>query len=257
MRVMIKGVDIHIQEPDSTGAEKDPSLLFIHGTGGDASAWEPQAVFFKGKYLVFRIELPGHGHSAGSGESEIEKYADWVRMAIEMGLGSRPFVAAGHSMGGAIVLKLAANPPPGMKGMVLVGTGARLGVMPAIFQALEENPEAFFKTIEQVAFSACTPAEIRESIVGAIRRCAPSVILKDFKACNRFDIRDQLSQITLPSLMICGEEDKLTPVKYSTFLQQNLPASGLVVVPEAGHMVMVEKPEVLNMAIERFLDYDL
>ena len=254
MLIDIDGTDIHIVEPEIQGTEKTPTLLFIHGAGGDASAWAPQADSFKGKHAVYLMELPGHGGSGGSGEEEISAYAEWVRKAVNQVLRNTPLVLVGHSMGGAIVQELALNPSPHVKGAVLVGTGAKLGVMPDIFEMLENNPESFFRTIGVAAFHLDTPLETREPFSQAIRKCPPAIIYSDFKACDRFDIRERLKGIRLPALILCGERDKLTPVKYSEFLHENLPSSRLEIIAGAGHMVMVEQAGSVNSVLARFLE---
>ena len=157
-------------------------------------------------------------------------------------------------MGGAIILELALKPPDGLKGIVVVGSGAKLAVTRAIFQMLSENPEAFFQSIDQFAFSSAAPQASRERFVRVTRQCPPSVIFNDFKACDHFDIRNRLPEIKLPTLVLCGEEDQLTPVKYSRYLHENIATSRLVLIPQAGHMVMAEQPDLFNRAVTSFLD---
>jgi pimeloyl-ACP methyl ester carboxylesterase len=70
-----------------------------------------------------------------------------------------------------------------------------------------------------------------------------NVIHDDFVACDNFDVMQQVSQIKLPALVICGEADQLTPMKYSEYLLDQLLQARLVRVPDAGHMVMLEQPE--------------
>lgn len=253
MHLKLKGVDIHVAEPEMTGAERDPSLLFIHGAGGDASIWNAQAVYFRGKYPVYRMELPGHGESGPVGEEEIRAYARWVRSVIKEAFPARPLVLVGHSMGGAVALDLALDPPESLKGVVLVGTGAKLGVMPEIFEMLEKDPAGFYETIDVAAFHIDTPRGVRDPLIKAMKACPPSIIFKDFRACDRFDIRDELGAITLPSLVLCGDRDKLTPAKYSRYLHENMAASRLEIIPGAGHMVMAEQTESVNRIMEEFL----
>ncbi|MBN1102319.1 MAG: alpha/beta hydrolase [Deltaproteobacteria bacterium] len=253
MHVTIRGTRIHIRQTLPVGGEREPSLVFVHGAGGDATIWDDQAAFFRGKHRVFCMELPGHGDSSGDGEDSISAYVDWVRGAIEVGLPSERIVLAGHSMGGAIALHFALNPPPALQGIVLLGSGARLGVMPAIFKMLKNDPEAFYGTIDMSAFAPSASAEIRQKVNRSIRACPPGVTLKDFRGCNGFDIRDRLREIALPSLIVCGQEDRLTPVKYSGYLHEHIPGSRLVLIPHAGHMVMAEKAEAVNEALEEFV----
>ena len=248
------GKALHVLEPEPKGTEKDPSLLFIHGAGGTGEIWEQQVAFFRGKHPLFRLDLPGHGGSDPRGEERIGSYAEWVRLGLEKLFAQRPFVLVGHSMGGAVVLELALDPPEGLKGIVLVGSGAKLAVTRAIFKMLSENPEAFFESIDQFAFSSAAPKTLRERFIQVTRQCQPSVIFNDFQACDHFDIRNRVSEIKIPTLVLCGEEDQLTPVKYSRYLHENIAASRLVLIPNAGHMVMVEQPDLFNRAITSFLD---
>lgn len=253
MILSVNATALRVLEPETRGTENNPSLLFVHGAGGNGEIWDAQASAFHGKHAVFRLDLPGHGGSDGRGEDRISAYAEWVRLASEKLFGSEPFVLVGHSMGGAITLELSLTPPNGLTGIVLVGSGAKLGVTRAIFQMLSENPEAFFESLDRFAFSPAAPRAVRDRILHLTRQCPPALIFDDFKACDRFDLRNRLHEITLPALVLCGEEDQLTPLKYSRHLHENLSGSSLVTIPQAGHMVMAEQPDLLNHAIESFL----
>jgi len=253
MRVSIDGRNIQIVEPERRGSEQEPPLLFIHGAGCDASVWEAQAGFFAGRRPAYRLDLPGHGGSGPEGEERISAYASWTRLAASRLFADRPFVLAGHSMGGAVVLEIAVDPPDTLEGIVLLATGAKLAVTRAIFQMLREDPEAFYQTIGAAAFSPAASSDLRERFVRAVRKCPLKVVLGDFKACDGFDIRDRLDRIRVPTLVLCGAEDQLTPARYSAHLRAGIVSSRLVTVPEAGHMVMTEQPAAVNQAVEHFL----
>ena len=81
----------------------------------------------------------------------------------------------------------------------------------------------------------------------------PSVLHGDFLACNNFDQRDKIGQISKPVLVVCGEEDKMTPVKFGQFLASNLSNANLETIPDAGHMVMLEFPEAVTKKIVSFI----
>jgi pimeloyl-ACP methyl ester carboxylesterase len=72
-------------------------------------------------------------------------------------------------------------------------------------------------------------------------------------ACDRFDIMNEVEKIDLPTLVLCGAEDELTPVKYSQFLHSRIRHSKIEILPNAGHMVMMELPQTFNEKIRKFI----
>jgi pimeloyl-ACP methyl ester carboxylesterase len=253
MLLSLNGKNLKIVEPEIRGSEREPSLLFIHGAGCNASVWKEQSNYFTGKHLAYLMDLPGHGGSSPEGEDRILSYTECVRLTASSLFSSRPFVLVGHSMGGAVALEMGIHPPKNLAGMVLVGTGSRLTVTRAIFQMIREDLDVFFQTITQFAFAPGATREVRENFIHAVRDCRPTVLFNDFKACDSFDVRDRLEKIHLPVLILCGAEDQLTPTKYSAYLHEKIEASRLVIVPQAGHLVMAEQPEIMNEAVESFL----
>jgi pimeloyl-ACP methyl ester carboxylesterase len=83
--------------------------------------------------------------------------------------------------------------------------------------------------------------------------CPSEVVHGDFSACDAFDQMDRVDKARLPALIVCGEEDKLTPPKYSAYLADRIPGASLCLVPGAGHMVMLEKPREVGEAVWNFL----
>ena len=81
----------------------------------------------------------------------------------------------------------------------------------------------------------------------------PQVIHDDFLACDAFDRRADVSRIATPTLILCGDADRMTPVKFSQFLHKQIAGSQLIVVPGAGHMVMLEQPAAVAEAVAHFL----
>jgi pimeloyl-ACP methyl ester carboxylesterase len=79
------------------------------------------------------------------------------------------------------------------------------------------------------------------------------VLHGDYAACDAFDVMERLEEIRCPTLAICGTADRLTPLKYSVYLRDHTPGAELVLVDTAGHMVMLEKPEVVARAVFEFI----
>jgi len=227
-------------------------ILFVHGAGGGQFTWSFQKGFFEKQFNSIIIELPGHGESGREGEEEIGKYAEHVHAFLKaLNLSGVFFV--GHSMGGAIVQTLALTHPEVMKGMVLVGTGAKLRVFPMILEGIKNNFEETVPKIVQFAYSRKTSSELVKRGISDMMRCSPEVLYGDFLACDRFDIMSQLERIDLPTLILCGNEDKMTPVKYSQFLHQHIKGSKLEILPVGGHMVMIESPAAFNEKVKEFI----
>ena len=82
----------------------------------------------------------------------------------------------------------------------------------------------------------------------------PLIIHGDLTACDKFDIMNQIHEIDVPTLIVVGEKDALTPVKYSEYLNGKIKSSTMVKIPEAGHLVMMEKPEEFNSAVQSFVN---
>jgi pimeloyl-ACP methyl ester carboxylesterase len=89
--------------------------------------------------------------------------------------------------------------------------------------------------------------------INEMLRCHPGALYGDFLACDRFDIMKEVERINLPTLILCGEDDQLTPVKYSQSLQSRIKGSKMEVLPDAGHMVMMEAPQLFNKKIGEFI----
>ena len=232
--------------------EEREIVLFIHGAGGGQFAWSFQKGFFEKEFDPVIIELPGHGESGGEGEEEIGKYAGHVHAFLKALNLPRVFLV-GHSMGGAIIQNLALTHPEVIKGIVLVGTGAKLRVFPTVLEGIKNNFEETIPKIVQFAYSRKAPRELIERGISEMMKCRPEVLYGDFLACDRFDIMNEVERISCSTLVLCGDEDELTPVKYSQFLHRQIKGSKLEILPNAGHMVMMESPEAFNGKVSEFI----
>lgn len=229
-----------------------PTLVLIHGSGGDHTTWAPQLEGLTDAAAVVALDLPGHGASSGDGCDTVADYAAVVGQFLAA-LGRGSVVLAGHSLGGAIAQTLALSAPQRLAGLVLVGTGARLKVLPELFEILARDYAEAVAFMTEYAWSPSSPAELKELGRRTVSATRPSVTRGDFTACNSFDVMDRLGEIRLPTLAVVGEEDRLTPPKYAEFLVRSIANAQLARIPRAGHFVSLEQPDEVNQAIRDFL----
>jgi len=229
------------------------TVLFIHGAGGGQYSWSYQKGYFEKDFNPIIIELPGHGESKGEGEEEIARYAEHTGAFLKA-LGLQRAFLVGHSMGGAIVQTLALSHPEMIKGVVLVGTGARLKVLPMILSGIKDDFEETVRRINQFVYSRKVSPMFIERGIAEMLQCRPEVLYGDFLACDRFDLMNEIEKIVLPTLILCGEDDQLTPLKYSQFLRTRIKGSKMEILPEAGHMVMMESSQLFNEKVNGFTE---
>ncbi len=225
----------------------DLRLLFIHGAGASPMVWRLQLQHFKD---ALAVELPGHPN--GLGFDTIEEYAASVKKYVEENTVKDP-VLVGHSMGGAVAITLALS-NASLAGLVLVGTGARLRVNPDFLSTIKDNYEEASKLIATWSVSRSSDPVIAERIAKEMLKVKAEVTYNDFVACNKFDRMSDVAKIAHKTLVICGADDKMTPLKYSQYLHEKIKNAKLVIVRGAGHSVMLEKHRLFNDALQAFSD---
>ena len=154
----------------------------------------------------------------------------------------------------AIAQQLLLDHAPRFRAGIIVSSGARLRVLPSLFDLIDTNMPGYVEMVDRMGFSPRTAAAVKRPFLEASLEARPEVAHGDFKACDRFDVIGRLSEISVPVLVVSAEDDQLTPPKYAEFLAQRIAAATLAHIPEAGHFVPIEKPLEVNAAICRFLD---
>jgi pimeloyl-ACP methyl ester carboxylesterase len=226
--------------------DSEPRFVFIHGAGGTHRVWRYQTSAFPSSIA---LDLPGH--PIGKGYSTISEYAQFVTQVIEeRELGQA--ILVGHSMGGAITIEIALAHPKFLIGIVLIGSGARLRVAPIIKDEVKRDYMHAAEVIAEWAYSPKSDAKLRKGAVQELLGVPAEVTYGDFQACDDFDRMNEIGGIDLPTMVVCGEDDLLMPVKYSQYLKEKIRDALSVVIPDAGHSVMLEKPGELNHALRSF-----
>jgi pimeloyl-ACP methyl ester carboxylesterase len=259
MHLTVKGAETFVA---TGGREFDsalPTIVLLHGAGFDHTTWALHSRWFAHHgFGVLAPDLPGHGRSSGAPLASIAEMADWTAALIEAS-GSAKARLVGHSMGSLIALETAARHPEKVSSLSLIGTAATMTVGPDLLRAAEANEQA---AVDMVSiWGLGVQAELGGSLApglwmhsGAQRvleQCRPGVLFNDLSACNAYQgALAAAAKVAVPTTLILGERDMMTPAKAGKALAAAIPNARTVVLSGAGHMMMVERPDELLAALQ-------
>jgi pimeloyl-ACP methyl ester carboxylesterase len=203
-------------------------------------------------YNIYALDLPSHKNSDNFQDLSLNLYSDVLKAFIDY-LKVEKVILAGHSLGGAVIQDFYFKYPNDVSILILIGTGGRLRVHPFILNIVKTDYQQFLISMSD-SFYSKTPKEIIKKCIDETSNIPPQVTHSDFRICDEFDTLHKTNTITIPCLILCGTDDKMTPPKYSQFFHDKLKNSQLKIIEKAGHMVMVEQPKQVNKAIENFIN---
>jgi pimeloyl-ACP methyl ester carboxylesterase len=260
MRVVVNGSETCV----ATGGKKfDPALpaiVFLHGAGMDHSVWVLLARSFAHHgFSVLAPDLPGHGRSTGTPLSSIAALADWTAALIDAA-GVAKARIVGHSMGSLIALETAARHPGKVNGLGLIATAAPMRVSDDLLNAAKADDHAAIDmmSIWGEGYRATLGGSLAPGLWmlgGAERlleRACPGVIFADLSACNAYtDALASAAKVTVPSIVIQGSRDVMTPLKGGKAIAAAIPGCRLATIEGAGHMLMSERPDEVLAALRQ------
>ena len=275
-------LDVRVDGP----ATAPVTVVLVHGWTLDASTWAPvaEALVDTRPVRVIRFDHRGHGRSAAAAPDTmtIEQLADDLAVVLEQVAPSGPLVLAGHSMGGMTIMALAERHPgvlARVAGVALVNTAsgglaeATLGLPAAgiaAFRAVEPRlyatarwragrrlgrPAVLRPALKWLLLGRRASPEAVRATVEAVAACRPQTV-SGFRATLDAHDRDVAlaAFATIPTVVLAGTGDRLTPVRYSRRLVDALPTAHLTVYPGAGHMLPVERPVAVAARIRGLVD---
>lgn len=219
----------------------DPVIL-VHGLSGSSYWWSRNVGQLAERYQVYLVDLPGFGEMRHLRASFVVAHAaSWLASWMEaVHLPHAHLV--GHSMGGYICMRLAVSRPDLVRSLTLA---APAGV-PAYPSAYHE----IFPLI--ISVRSTTPSFLPVLAFDALRM-GPGMLVRAAKELVREDIRSLMGAITAPTLLIWGKRDILVPPWCGDVLLKGIPLARLLVLPDAGHVVMYDCPAEFNAALLAFL----
>lgn len=224
------------------------TVVFVHGAGCTGEVFAAQTAAFDDSIA---LTLPGH--TIPGEPASVEAFAD----AVSAQLAARELdgvILCGHSMGGAIALELALRREPRVRAVVMLSSGARLRVAPAVLEQLEHDFEAAARELPHHFYAEPSP-ELLAASTRMMLAVGQAQTLRDFRACDAFDRIGRLGEVTLPLLAVTGERDVLTPPKFAEALADRIPGASARIVPRAGHLAMAERPGDVNDALRAFVNH--
>lgn len=255
----IDGVATYVHHQGATtlpGVAPDLSrgelLLCLHGAGGNGAQFAPLAACLAAQHSPIAFDQPGHGRSGGLDSlGSIERMADFATSFAD-GLGLRPRVLLGHSMGGLVALQMALGSPASVRALVLVGSGAKIELPEQTLtqSRLVTEGKARRQFVKEIFSPKASPEVMRQSFMEDLKT-DPRAAHGDLLAVQAFDVRSRLAQLKLPVLVVRGDAELLEA--QSAELAEEIPGSRSVVIADAGHMLTMEQPEALGAAVEEFL----
>jgi pimeloyl-ACP methyl ester carboxylesterase len=235
-----------------------PPLICVHGFTTTSEFWKEQVQEFSRDHKLIRPNLPGHGVSPHpkAREYTIEAFAADIAQLFDFFQIERA-VLVGLSMGGTIAQRFAIDNLSRLDGLVLVGATPH-GLGPDV------NADNVLNAIERVGITKSSQDVIEKSFASTTSRSvvdfAKSEVVQtpDFVAraaiqsLNAADSRPWLTSIKVPTLVVVGEEDIITPPNESRQLAEGIPSAELCIIQKAGHFPMLEQPYAFNQILRNF-----
>ncbi|MET0277266.1 MAG: alpha/beta hydrolase [Pseudorhodoplanes sp.] len=240
-----------------------PGVVFIHGVGGSAAAWQWQvASFAAAGYSPLAVDLPGYGGRPPIQHTDFEQLSQDVEAQIAKARLVRP-VLVGHSLGGFVAQTMMRRKPQGYQAVVLAGTSPAFGRPEGDFQRkfVEERlaplrsgatmPQLAAEMINGIMALGADP-EGRKIAIASMGAVPPQTYQACVEAIVTFEERANLGQIDVPVLCLVGEFDRQAPAPMMQRMAQKIPGAKFVILPGLGHMPNLENRAAFDAAV---LDY--
>ncbi len=240
-------------------------IVFLHAFPLNRTMWAAQESALSQRFRVITVDLRGHGESdAPLWRYTLDQYADDVNALLDR-LSIQRAVMAGLSMGGYVLFAMYRRHRDRIRGLIFADTRAEADQPTQVTwrfnlaqKVYKEGPKAVADEMVPKLLSPSTvqknPALVER--VRAIILSAPiSGIVGDLMAiAERPDSTPLLKTISLPTLVLVGEHDRLTTPDENQRLADGIPGARLVVIPSAGHLSNMEQPELFNQAVSGFME---
>ena len=241
---------------DLAGAGEATPIVFLHGVGSDKSAWAAQIAHFAEERRAVAFDYPGYGDSdpAPSGTTR-DDYA-WAILSAMHELAIDRAHVCGLSLGGVVAIAMAHHAPERCASLILADTFAVHPDGKAIYErgiAASNDLRAMAEARADVLLAQPADPSLRSEVVETMARIDPVAYRIGAEAVWLADQRGRAADIRVPTLVLCGAEDRITPPVLSDELAGLIPGARLEVIDRAGHLSNMERPEEFNARVGDFI----
>jgi len=258
MDLNIDGVNLYYEV---AGPREAPPVLLIHGFPLSSAMWAPLLDLLKSDCRLIAPDLRGLGRSDASDETSMASYVDDCVKVLDAAAESRPVTVVGMSMGGYIAFEFFRRARSRLRSLILIDTRgnpdsdeAAKGRLGTAQKVLAEGSGLVADAMVGKLFANSAAPDLTEFWRGMMSRSNPRGVAAALKAlARRPDSTTTYSEIDVPTLIVVGEEDVITPPADARKMNGAIRGSQLVIIPEAGHMAAVERPGLVGSAVVEFV----
>jgi pimeloyl-ACP methyl ester carboxylesterase len=237
-------------------------LVLLHGLGSSSRSWRQQLDGLKEHYQVIAWDAPGYGKSSDP-DPEFRTFAELADMLKGFldSLGFRRIFLLGHSMGSTLAIQFCTMYPQYVEALILASSTRGGKAHPETNERKLKNrlhmienlpPTELARQRTPQMLSPFASAELRHEVESIMAEVRPAGYRSVAYSLYHADQTPLLSAITVPTLVICGEEDVITPVAESRIVREGIAGAELVLIPRAGHLCYLEQPQLFNTHVHTF-----
>lgn len=247
----------------AVGTDNKERILFLNPLGAPLDVWKFYTELLSDRFEILLLNYPGFNDTEYQELDSIQELSTSIENTIKT-LEPKPLHIVGYSLGGFIAQYLAVSKEINIDSLILIGSSYKVynqgkHLAKEWIKLIEDvSLESFLSHLALWSFSSHTfeanPHSLRSFVISSLRGCNNQLVYKNqLELIKQFTTNVDLTNISVPTLVICGEYDSLYPRCYSEMLAQTIPNSELLIVKNSGHAVPWEAPNIIIKKFNEFL----